>query len=220
MTGSRPLKERLRNARSHSHASQRWLTRQLNDPLVRAARQEGYRARSVYKLKELDERFGLVKPGARVVDLGAAPGSWSQYAARKGAAVVASDLLEIEPLAGIAFVQGDFLAPAVQATLLVTLGGPADLVLSDIAANTTGQRTIDRLRAEGVGEAVLEFACRALGPGGACVLKLIRGAEAAVMPSAQAAFATARLVRPKATRQESSEVYLLARGFKGAAGAT
>jgi 23S rRNA (uridine2552-2'-O)-methyltransferase len=214
--GTRRLKERARAARGRSASSQAWLNRQLNDPYVHRARSEGYRARSVYKLKEVDERFGLLRQGARVLDLGAAPGSWSQYAARKGCRVVAIDLLPIDPVAGVQALQGDFLDPAVPARLREALGGPADLVLSDMAAAATGQRTVDRLRAEGLGEAVLEFAAQVLRPGGDCLLKLVKGAEAVLTPLAQASFASSRILRPKATRSESSETYMLARGRKPA----
>jgi len=212
--GSRRLKERARAVRGRSASSQAWLNRQLNDPFVHRAKSEGYRARSVYKLKEIDERFGLLRQGARVLDLGAAPGSWSQYAARKGCRVVAVDLLSLDPIAGVQALEGDFLDPAVQDRLREALGGPADLVLSDMAAAATGQRTVDRLRAEGLGEAVLEFAASVLRPGGDCLLKLVKGAEAVLTPLAQASFASSRILRPKATRSESSETYLLARGRK------
>lgn len=214
--GSRPTKERLRDTRGRSTSSQAWLNRQLNDPYVHRARAEGYRARSVYKLQEIDARFDLIRRGVLVVDLGAAPGSWSQYAAREGAKVVAVDLLEVEPLAGVELLAGDFLDADVQARLEAALGGPADLVLSDMAAHATGQRTVDRLRAEGLGEAVLEFAGRILRPGGDCLLKLVKGAEAVLTPLALKGFASSRVLRPKATRAESSEAYLLARGRRPA----
>ena len=215
MTADRPLKTRLLTARGRSTSSQQWLRRQLNDPFVHQARQQGWRARSVFKLKELDERFGLLKRGGRVIDLGAAPGSWTQYAVKCGCRVVAVDLLPVAPVAGAILLEGDFLDPMIQEQLRQRLDGPADLVLSDMAAAATGRRAIDRLRAEGLGESVLEFAGEALAPGGACVLKLIKGSEAALMPRAMALFTTARVVRPKATRAESSEVYLLARGLRG-----
>jgi 23S rRNA (uridine2552-2'-O)-methyltransferase len=215
MTADRPLKTRLLTARGRSTSSQQWLRRQLNDPFVHQARQQGWRARSVFKLKELDERFGLLKRGGRVIDLGAAPGSWTQYAVKCGCRVVAVDLLPVAPVAGAILLEGDFLDPMIQEQLRQRLDGPADLVLSDMAAAATGRRAIDRLRAEGLGESVLEFAGEALAPGGACVLKLIKGSEATLMPRAMALFTTARVVRPKATRAESSEVYLLARGLRG-----
>ena len=214
--GSRRLKERARAVRGRSASSQAWLNRQLNDPFVHRARSEGYRARSVYKLKEIDERFGLLRRGAKVLDLGAAPGSWSQYAARKSCRVVAVDLLPLDPVAGVEALEGDFLDPAVQARLREELDGSADLILSDMAAAATGQRTVDRLRAEGLGEAVLEFAATVLRPGGDCLLKLVKGAEAVLTPLAQASFVSSRVLRPKATRSESSETYLLARGRKPA----
>jgi 23S rRNA (uridine2552-2'-O)-methyltransferase len=212
--GTRRAKERLRTAQGRTTSSQAWLNRQLNDPYVHRAKAEGFRARSVYKLKEVDERFGLLHRGARVLDLGAAPGSWSQYAARKGAKVVAIDLLEMEPVADVEVLRGDFLDAALQERLEAAMGGPADLVLSDMAGDATGQRTVDRLRAEALGEAVLDFAARVLRPGGHCLLKLVRGAEAALTPQAMANFASARLLRPKATRTDSSETYLLARERK------
>lgn len=211
MSADRPLKTRLRTARGRSSSSQQWLRRQLNDPYVHLAKQQGWRARSVFKLQELDERFGLLRRGSRVIELGAAPGSWTQYAVKRGSRVVAVDLLAMEPIGGAELIQGDFLEPEVQAQLRERLGGPADLVLSDMAASTTGRRAVDRLRAEALGESVLDFAGEALAPGGSCLLKLIKGGEAALMPRAQALFTTSRIVRPKATRAGSSEVYLLAR---------
>jgi 23S rRNA (uridine2552-2'-O)-methyltransferase len=210
---ARPPATRLRTATGRSASSQRWLRRQLNDPYVHEARQQGWRARSVFKLLEIDQRFSLLRGGSRVVDLGAAPGSWSQYAARRGCRVVAVDLVPIEPILGVAVLAGDFLELEVQSRVRERLGGPADVLLSDMAAPSTGRRTVDRLRAEALGESVLAFAEEALAPGGACLLKLIKGGEAALMPRARARFRTARTIRPKATRSESSEVYLLAQGF-------
>jgi 23S rRNA (uridine2552-2'-O)-methyltransferase len=218
MTGNRQLTTRVKTAKGRTTSSQRWLARQLNDPYVQRAKQEGWRARSVFKLQELDERFGLLRRGARVLDLGAAPGSWSQLAAKRGCRVLAVDLLPMAPLAGVKILEGDFLDPAVQERLREALGGPADIVLSDMAADATGQRAVDRLRAEGLAETVLDFAAEVLAPGGACVIKLVKGGEAVVMPRANALFATAKVVRPKATRADSSEVFLVARGFKAAPG--
>jgi 23S rRNA (uridine2552-2'-O)-methyltransferase len=218
MTGNRQLTTRVKTAKGRTTSSQRWLARQLNDPYVQRAKQEGWRARSVFKLQELDERFGLLRRGARVLDLGAAPGSWSQLAAKRDCRVLAVDLLPMAPLAGVKILEGDFLDPAVQERLREALGGPADIVLSDMAADATGQRAVDRLRAEGLAETVLDFAAEVLAPGGACVIKLVKGGEAVVMPRANALFATAKVVRPKATRADSSEVFLVARGFKAAPG--
>lgn len=200
----------VRTAKGRPLASTRWLQRQLNDPYVARARREGYRARSVYKLAEIDARFALLAPGRRVIDLGAAPGSWSQYATQRGCRVVAVDLLPLAPLHGVDIVQGDFLDPTVQRAILDRLAGPADLVLSDMAASATGTRAVDRLRAEALGEAVLSFAGLVLAPGGACLVKLLRGAEARLQAATRPLFRSARLIRPAATRSESSEIFLLA----------
>lgn len=173
------------------------------------AKREGYRARSVYKLKEIDERFGLIKSGLKIADLGAAPGSWSQYAARKGGKVVAVDLLEIEPVRGVEFIQGDFLDPSIQDRLLEMAGNRIDLVLSDIAPDSTGQRAVDRLRAEAVGETVTDFAKDIISPNGHVLIKLVKGAEAKVVQLAKQYFDITRILRPKATRADSSEIFLL-----------
>ena len=194
------------------HSSTRWLQRQINDPFVQAAKRDGYRARSAYKLAEIDEKHGLLRPGARVLDLGAAPGSWSQYAVRRGARVVAVDLLEMDPMNGVQVIRGDFLDGRVQDRLREALAGPADLVLSDIAADATGRRIVDRLRAEAIGEEVLAFAGEVLAPEGRALLKLVKGAEVAVIESGRAWFRSFRQLRPKATRSESSELFLLASG--------
>lgn len=216
MTGpGREPKQRLRSARGRSTGSQRWLARQLADPYVHRARAEGWRSRSAFKLLEIDDRHRLLRKNMRVIDLGCAPGGWSQVAAARGARVVGLDLLPVDPVEGVTFVEGDFLDEAVQARVLAELGGPADLVLSDMAASSTGQRAVDRLRAEGLAEAVLAFADRALRPRGALLLKLVKGAEARVLAAARRAFVRARLLRPPATRKESSEVYLHAEDFRG-----
>lgn len=215
------MKTRVRSAKGRPIGSTRWLERQLNDPYVQRARREGFRARSVYKLAEIDREHGLLRAGTRVVDLGAAPGSWSQYAAKRGCRVLGLDLLEVQPIPGVELLQGDFLDPAVQARVVGQLGGPVDLVLSDMAASSTGSRAVDRLRAEGLGEAVLEFVGRVLAPGGACLIKLVRGAEAALQARARPAFRSLKLLRPPATRADSSEIFLLALGHRpdGPAGA-
>jgi 23S rRNA (uridine2552-2'-O)-methyltransferase len=207
--GERPRPRAGRTARQT-----RWLARQLADPYVAEARRRGFRARSVFKLEEIDRRHGLLRRGLRVLDLGAAPGSWTQYALQKGCRVVACDLLEMQPLPGADLVRGDFTDPGIEARLLELLGGPADLLLSDVAPNATGVREVDRLRSEAVAEAVLDLAGRALAPGGACLLKLLKGAEARILPGVRARFAGHRLLRPRATRAESSEIYLLATGFR------
>lgn len=211
MTGDGRGRERvkLKNARAHTASSQRWLSRQLNDPLVKRAKDLGYRARSVFKLEEMDERFQLLARGRRVVDLGAAPGSWSQYAAKKGCRIVAVDLLEMAPIAGVEIIQGDFLSDEVEQALKTAIGGKVDVVLSDMAASATGRKLVDRLRAEQLGEATLAFAEQHLEPGGSALLKLVRGAEAVLQARAKEIFRSVRLLRPDATRSESSEVYLL-----------
>lgn len=209
MTPPRRTKERVKTAEGRSIASTRWLERQLNDPFVHEAKRLGFRARSVFKLEEIDKRHNLLRKGGRVVDLGAAPGSWSQYAANKGCHIVAIDILPMQSLGGVEIMQGDFLEPAVQDELERRLGGPIDVVLSDIAAPSTGQRNVDRLRAEGMGEMVLDFARRNLRQGGNCLLKLVKGAEAGLVPVARELFRSYRLVKPEATRSESSEIYLL-----------
>ena len=213
----RTEKTTLKKSKTRRASSTRWLQRQLNDPFVQEARRAGYRARSVFKLEEIDQRFALIGKGAVVLDLGAAPGSWSQYAAGKGARVVALDILPMDPIAGVEFLEGDFLDPAVQTTLQELVGGKVATVLSDIAPDATGRRLVDRLRAEAVGEAVVAFAEAVLAPEGQLLIKLVKGAETAVMEMARPHFARLRLLRPKATRSDSSETYLLASGFRPAA---
>lgn len=211
---TRAAKERVKTARSRSASSTRWLERQLNDPLVHEAKRLGFRARSVFKLEQIDRKYGFLRPGSKVVDLGAAPGSWSQYTAAKGCKVVAIDILAMAPLAGVQILHGDFLDPAMQAAIVTALDGPADTVLSDIAASSTGQRAVDRLRAESIGETVLAFAAEVLRPGGNCVLKLVKGAEATLTPIVREHFTGWRLTKPEATRSESSEIYFIATGRK------
>lgn len=216
MITKRGTKVRVRAKGGRTAAQVRWLQRQLDDPFVAEAKKRGFRARSVFKLEEIDRKHGLLRRGMAVLDLGAAPGSWTQYAVQKGCRVVACDLLPMQPVAGAAIVQGDFTDPAVQDRLLALLAGPADVVLSDVAPNTTGLRNVDRLKAEAAAEAVLELAGRVLRPGGTCLVKLIKGAEAALLPRVRACLASWRLLRPEATRAQSSEIYLLATGFLGA----
>ena len=210
----RTEKTKLKRSKNRTSSSTRWLQRQLNDPFVQEARRAGYRARSVFKLEEIDARFGLIEKGRPVVDLGAAPGSWSQYAAQKGARVLALDILPMEAIQGVEILEGDFLEPATQDALLARLGGKVSTVLSDIAPDATGRRLVDRLRAEAVGEAVVGFACAVLDDGGQLLIKLVKGAETAVMDMARPRFSRLRLLRPKATRSDSSETYLLASGFR------
>ncbi|KMO32686.1 ribosomal RNA large subunit methyltransferase E [Methylobacterium variabile] len=221
------LKQRVKTARGRTVSSKRWLERQLNDPYVARAKREGYRSRAAFKLIEIDERFRLLRPGQRVVDLGAAPGGWSQVAAAKvgshpGAPaprgrVVGIDLLEIEPMPGVDFVTLDFLDPSAPALLTEMLGGPADLVMSDMAANATGHKKTDHLRIMGLAETALAFAREILAPGGAYLAKVLQGGtEAGLLTDLKRDFALVRHVKPAASRADSSELYVLATGYRGA----
>jgi 23S rRNA (uridine2552-2'-O)-methyltransferase len=203
-------------------SSKLWLERQLNDPYVLRAQREGFRSRAAFKLKEIDDKYKLLKPGMAVVDLGAAPGGWSQIAAAKvGAAdgkgkVVAIDLLEMPEIPGVTFAQLDFLTNDAPGKLRAMLGGGADLVMSDMAANTTGHRTTDQLRIIGLVEIAAAFACEVLNPGGSFLAKVFQsGADASLLTELKRDFATIRHVKPAASRQDSSERYLLATGFRG-----
>jgi 23S rRNA (uridine2552-2'-O)-methyltransferase len=198
-------------------SSARWLERQLNDPYVKRAMQEGWRARAAFKLIELDERFGLLAGAERVVDLGAAPGSWSQVALKRRpkVGIVGIDLLEIEPLPGLHFVQGDFLADGMDDRLIELLGGQPDLVMSDMAANTVGHPPTDHLRTMALVEAAAEFAVRVLKPGGTFVAKVLGGgAEGALVGELKRRFDSVRHAKPPSSRKESSETYLVAMGRK------
>jgi 23S rRNA (uridine2552-2'-O)-methyltransferase len=194
--------------------STRWLERHLNDPYVQSARQAGYRARAAFKLLEIDRRFGVLKPGRTVVDLGSAPGSWAQVARARGCRVIGLDRLEVAPIPGATLLQGDVFDPDTAARVRAAAGGPADLVLSDLAASSTGQRAVDRLRAEAIGEAVLDLLPELLAPGGSAVIKLVRGAESGLTAAARRVFARVQLARPEATHRGSSEIYLVAQGYR------
>jgi 23S rRNA (uridine2552-2'-O)-methyltransferase len=220
-TGRLHVTVRIKGNRKQS--SKEWLERQLNDPYVLRAKREGFRSRAAFKLKEIDDKYKLLKPGMAVVDLGAAPGGWSQIAAAKvGAAdgkgrVVAIDLLEMGEIPGVTFAQLDFLDHDAPAKLRAMLGGGADLVMSDMAANTTGHRKTDQLRIVGLVETAAAFACEVLKPGGAFLAKVFQsGADAALLAQLKRDFTTIRHIKPAASRQDSSERYLLATGFRGA----
>ncbi len=206
----------LRTAQGRTKASQRWLARQLNDPYVRAAQSQGWRSRAAFKLMEMDDRYHLIRRGARVLDLGAAPGGWAQVALARGAArVVGIDLLEIDPLPGADFVQGDLADPDAPARLRALLGGPADLVLSDIAPNTTGHAATDHIRIVALAELALDVALEVLAPGGAFVAKVFQGgAERGLLDPLKRRFARVVHAKPPASRAESSELYVLATGFR------
>jgi 23S rRNA (uridine2552-2'-O)-methyltransferase len=206
----------VRAIKGRTPSSKAWLQRQLNDDFVRAAKAKGYRSRAAFKLAEIDDRFHLLKPGARVIDLGCAPGGWIQVALqRKAGAVVGVDLLQVDPLPPAEMLEMDFTDPAAAVWLLDRLGGPPDLVLSDMAPNTTGHRETDHLRIMGLVEAAVDFATQTLRPGGAFVSKAFQGGETAgVIARLKRQFASVRNVKPKSSRAESSEVYIVATGFK------
>jgi 23S rRNA (uridine2552-2'-O)-methyltransferase len=217
--GGRGLTTRLRTAKGRTTASQKWLERQLNDPYVRAAQARGLRSRAAFKLIEIDEKYRLLKPGARVVDLGAAPGGWTQVVVQKAGPrgrVVALDLLAMDPLPGATVLQGDFQDPAAEQAVLAALDGPADLVLSDMAPNTTGHGATDHLRIIGLAELALDFAIKVLAPGGGFVAKVFQGgSEKALLEALKRNFASVRHAKPPASRKDSSELYVVAMGFRG-----
>lgn len=230
--GQRDLKVRVRSTGGRTASSRAWLERQLNDPYVARAKREGYRSRSAYKLIEIDDKHRILKPGGRVVDLGAAPGGWSQIAARRvgaesgerraGAAaregrVVSIDILEMLPIPGVTVLHLDFLDPDAPAQLKAALGGPADVVLSDMAANATGHRKTDHLKIVALVEAAAEFAFEVLEPGGAFLAKVLQGGtEASLLATLKRRFASVKHVKPAASRADSAELYLLATGFRQA----
>lgn len=210
----------MRTAKGRSVASQRWLARQLNDPYVAAAKQQGWRSRAAFKLIELDDRFHLIRRGAKVVDLGAAPGGWMQVAVKRGAGrVVAVDLLPMDPVPGAIAMQGDFTEPETQERLMAELGGKADIVLSDMAPNTSGHGATDHLRIVALAEAAQAFALDVLADGGAFVAKVFQGgAERAMLEQLKRRFANVRHAKPPASRKESSELYVVATGFRATPG--
>ena len=210
--------KRIRTARGRKQSSTRWLERQLNDPYVRRAKAENYRSRAAYKLLELDERFGLLKGAKAVVDLGIAPGGWSQVVRRRipQGRVVGIDLLPTDPIEGVSILQMDFMDEAAPDRLKEALGSDADLVLSDMAANTVGHQQTDHLRTMALVEAGLLFATEVLRPGGAYVAKVLAGgADNQLVAEMKRHFATVKHAKPPASRKDSSEWYVIAQGFKG-----
>ena len=212
----------VRSGGKRKLSSKLWLERQLNDPYVAQAKRDGYRSRAAYKLIEIDDKYRLLKPGMTVVDLGAAPGGWSQIAAKRvGAAdgkgkVVAIDLLEMPEIPGVQFAQLDFHANDAPEKLTAMMGGRADVVMSDMAANTTGHRKTDQLRIVGLVEIAAAFAAEVLNPGGAFLSKVFQsGADAELLTQLKRDFAVVKHVKPAASRQDSSERYVLATGFRG-----
>ena len=219
--GGRSLKTRVKTARKRSLSSTLWLERQLNDPYVARAKREGYRSRAAYKLLEMDERFNLLKPGGRIIDLGAAPGGWSQIAADRVKAkdgrgkVVGVDLLDMEPIAGVIFAIKDFNDEDAPQMIKDMLGGEADGVMSDMAANATGHKQTDHLRIVALAELALEFAVDILAPGGFFVAKVLQGGtEGQVLTKLKRDFTLVRHVKPAASRADSAELYVLATGFR------
>jgi 23S rRNA (uridine2552-2'-O)-methyltransferase len=214
----RSLHANVKTAKKRSNSSQRWLARQLNDPYVKAAVAQGYRSRAAFKLVELDAKFGLLKPGLRVVDLGAAPGGWTQVALRslgERGRVVGLDLLPMEPIPGATLLEGDFQDESVEQAVLAALDGQADLVLSDMAPNTTGHANTDHLRIMVLAELALDFALKVLAPGGAFVSKLFQGgSEKAMLERLRRHFTKVSHAKPPASRKESSELYVVATGFR------
>ena len=217
--GERALKVRVKTAKKRSLSSTLWLERQLNDPYVARAKREGFRSRAAFKLTEIDDKHHVLKSDARVVDLGAAPGGWSQVAAKRVGArgrVIAIDVLDMDAIAGVDFAQIDFLDPAAPDRLKAMLGGPADVVLSDMAANATGHRPTDHLKIMALVETAVEFAREVLRPGGAFLAKVIQGGtESTLLAALKRDFATVKHVKPAASRADSAELYVLAQGFRG-----
>jgi len=220
---------RLKDQKRRTASSRAWLTRQISDPYVARAKREGFRSRAAFKLAEVDDRYKLLRPGARVVDLGAAPGGWSEIATRRvgaGGRVVALDILDMKAIPGVEFLQLDFLDPSAPQRLEALLGGggepqgkdqaKADVVLSDMAANATGHRQTDHLRIMALAEAAADFARQVLAPGGAFLCKVLQGGtEAALLAELKRDFSSVKHVKPPASRTDSSELYLLAKGFRG-----
>jgi len=210
--------ERLRTARRRTASSARWLNRQINDPYVKQARADGFRSRAAYKLAELDERFGLLKGVRNAVDLGIAPGGWSQVMRQRlpHANIVGIDLLPVDPIEGVTILQMDFMADEAPAALQAALDGPPDLVLSDMAANTVGHKQTDHLRTMGLVETAADFAIAHLAPGGTFVAKVLAGGtDAQLLALLKRHFRTVKHAKPPASRKDSSEWYVIAQGFKG-----
>lgn len=218
-------KVRVKTARGRTVGQARWLQRQLNDPYVAAAKTEGWRSRAAYKLIELDDKFRLLKPGMRVVDLGAAPGGWTQVAVKRVKAsegevgrgfVLGVDINPVDPIVGATLMQQDFLAEGADLKIIEALGGKADLVISDMAAPATGHRQTDHIRIMMLCEVALDFALRVLNPGGGFLAKVLRGGtENDLLATMKRDFRTVRHVKPPASRSDSAESYVIATGFRG-----
>jgi 23S rRNA (uridine2552-2'-O)-methyltransferase len=220
-SGSRE-KVRVKKSRTRSQSSRQWLERQLNDPYVARAKREGMRSRAAYKLTEIDDKARFLKKGARVVDLGASPGGWSQVAAKRvgvpeSGRVIAIDVLAMEPVRGVDFLQLDFLDQSAPDQLKAMIGGPANVVLSDMAANATGHARTDHLKIMALVESAAAFAREVLAPGGTFLAKVLQGGtEAALLAALKRDYQSVKHVKPSASRSDSAELYLLATGFRGA----
>jgi 23S rRNA (uridine2552-2'-O)-methyltransferase len=211
--------DHLKNQKRRKLSSRTWLERQLNDPYVARAKSDGLRSRAAYKLTEIDDKYKVLKSGAKVVDLGAAPGGWSEIAIKRIGAkgrIVALDILDMTPITGVEFLHLDFLDAAAPDRLKTMLGGKADVVLSDMAANTTGHRQTDHLRIMALAEAAAQFAREVLAQGGVFLCKVLQGGtEASLLAELKRDFESVKHVKPPASRTDSAELYLLARGFRG-----
>jgi len=215
MSRNKP-KSKVKTAKGRKSSSTRWLQRQINEPYVAEAEKAGYRSRAAFKIKEIDERVKLFKRGMKVVDLGAAPGGWCQVAASSGCEIVALDLLEIDEIPGVDFIQMDFMDDDAPDRLKEMLGGKADLVLSDMAPNTTGHKQTDHLRIMAVVEAAYEFAQEVLKPGGGFLAKVLQGGtQDALLKQMKKDFKSVKHIKPPASRKESAEQYVVAKGFRG-----
>ena len=210
---------RLKDQKPRKLSSRAWLERQLSDPYVARAKRDGLRSRAAYKLTEIDDKYKVFKSGSRVVDLGAAPGGWSEIATKRVGAkgrIIALDILDMKPIPGVEFLHLDFLDNAAPNRLKELLGGPADVVLSDMAANTTGHRQTDHLRIMALAEAAVQFAREVLAPNGVFLCKVLQGGtEANLLAELKRDFESVKHVKPPASRTDSAELYLLARGFRG-----
>jgi 23S rRNA (uridine2552-2'-O)-methyltransferase len=213
----RRLSQRVKTAKGRSVSSTQWLERQLNDPYVAEAKRKGYRSRAAFKIAQIDDKLRVLKPGARVVDLGAAPGGWTQVAVErvKGGQVLAVDINEMQPVAGATILQADFLSPEAPGLIQAQLGGPADVVLSDMAAAASGQTEVDHLRIMNLVEAALLLAVDVLKPGGAFITKMLQGGgERAFVADLRRHFTTVKHIKPPSSRQASAEFFITALGFK------
>jgi 23S rRNA (uridine2552-2'-O)-methyltransferase len=224
--GARDMAVRVKTGAKRTMSQKLWLERQLNDPYVARAKREGYRSRAAFKLIEINEKVKFLKPGQRILDLGCAPGGWAQVAAAivgtadgKPGRVVGIDLLPVEPLPGVEMIEMDFMDDAAPARLMELLGGPADVVMSDMAANTTGHKMTDHLRIIGLVEIAVAFARDVLAPGGVFLAKVFQGGtEGTLLTDLKRDFAAVRHIKPAASRSDSAELYVLATGFRGRAG--